>query len=48
MLRIAISAAMAVAFVPAVFLVALAAAGCFSRFWWRALLEVLRVKPRRP
>jgi hypothetical protein len=39
-----VAALMAVAFVPAVFLVALAAAACFSRFWWRALLEVLRVR----
>ncbi|MGE5866823.1 MAG: hypothetical protein ACM32J_17250 [Rhizobacter sp.] len=44
MARHLVAVLMAVSFVPAVFLVALAAAGCFSRFWWRALLEVLRVR----
>jgi hypothetical protein len=42
-LKVAISAAMAVAFVPVVFLLALAVAGCFARFWWRVLREVWRV-----
>lgn len=42
MSRAVATAVMALAFVPLVFLLALGAAGWFSRLWWRVLREVWR------
>jgi hypothetical protein len=42
------AAVMALAFLPLVVLIALGAAGWFSRIWWRALREVWRSGCREP